>query len=410
VNEYNAQGERTTRLIQCMIDYLYAPGNFEAVIQKLTEPNIRIVSLTITEGGYLMENRGNFQLQHPSVQADLASPKLPQSAFGIIIEALARRREAGTPAFTIMSCDNLRHNGDQAKRACLAFAKARDAELGGWIEANVSFPNGMVDRITPAMNPQLRAKLNSDTGVADQAPVVSEDFIQWVLEDNFKQGRPEWDAGGVTLTSNVTPYEEAKIRLLNGSHQMLSYPSFLSGLRRVDIALKDPLFYNYLENFLNQDSGPWLTDIPGMELGSYKKKLLERFGNEAIGDQLARLCLDGGSKIPGFLLPTIQANLKAYGRCPRMAFLLASYNHYIHTNKDDNGEVYELKEPNALALLQPIIDSSDPLTFLKNTDLVGNAAEYPEFVKEYLKFVDSIKAHGNRKTLENLDSISAPTH
>jgi len=410
VNELSANGDRNVRLVQCMTEYLYAPGNFEAVLQKLTEPNIRIVSLTITEGGYLMDNRGQFQLSHPSVQADLSNPTQPQSALGIIIEALHRRRVAGTPAFTVMSCDNLRHNGDQAKKATLAFASARDVELGAWIEKNVTFPNGMVDRITPAMNPELRDQLNAKSGVNDQAPVISEDFIQWVLEDNFVNGRPEWATGGVTLTSNVTPYEEAKIRLLNGSHQMLSYPSFLSGLRRVDIALQDPLFSKYIDNFLNQDSGPWLSDIPGMELGGYKKKLMERFGNSAIGDQLARLCLDGGSKIPGFLLPTIQANLKAYGRCPRLAFLLASYNHYIHTNKDDNGDTYELKEPNALALLQPIIESSDPMTFLRNRDLVGDAAEFPEFVKEYLAYGESIKAHGCRKTLENLDQISSPTH
>jgi len=410
VNELNAAGERHTRLVQAMVDYIYAPGNFEALLQKLSEPNVRIVSLTITEGGYLMDNRGQFQLKHPSIVTDLSSPKLPQTAIGIIVEALSRRREAGTPAFTVMSCDNLRHNGDQARKAVLAYAGARDAELAAWIEKNVTFPNGMVDRITPATNPQLRDELNAKSGVNDMAPVVSEDFIQWVLEDKFTNGRPDWAVGGVTVTDNVTPYEEAKIRLLNGSHQMLSYPSFLAGLRRVDIALKDPLFYNFIKNFLNEDSGPWLSDIPGMELGSYKNKLLERFGNEAIGDQLARLCLDGGSKIPGFLLPTIQANLKKYGRCPRLAFLLASYNHYIHTDKDDNGDAYELKEPNAMALLQPIISSSDPLTFLKNTDLVGDAAEFPEFVKEYLAYGESIKKDGARKTLENLDKISAPTH
>jgi len=268
----------------------------------------------------------------------------------------------------------------------------------------------MVDRITPATNPQLRDQLNAKSGVNDQAPVISEDFIQWVLEDNFVNGRPEWATGGVTLTSNVTPYEEAKIRLLNGSHQMLSYPAFLSGHRRVDIALQDSLFNKYIDEFLNKVSGPYLSDIPGMELGAYKKKLLERFGNEAIGDQLARLCLDGGSKIPGFLLPTIQANLKQYGRCPHLAFLLASYNHYIHTTKDDNGDSFELKEPTAMALLQPIIDSSDPMTFLNNTDLVGDAATFPEFVKEYLAYGENIKKEGNKKTLEKLHQISPATN
>jgi mannitol 2-dehydrogenase len=405
VTELTPKGERTTRLVQCMIDYIYAPGNYEAVIQKLTEENIKIVSLTITEGGYLMDNRGNFIKTHPSVVSDLSNPTQPTSAFGIIIEALSRRKSNGTPAFTIMSCDNLRHNGDQAKKACLSFARERDEELSKWIEENVTFPNGMVDRITPATTPQLRTELNAASGVEDKAPVVAEDFIQWVLEDNFKYGRPKWESVGVTLTDNVSPYEEAKIRLLNGSHQMLSYPSFLAGLRRVDIALEDDLFRNYLQKFLNEDSGPHLKSIPGMELDSYKKILLDRFSNKAIGDQLARLCLDGGSKIPGFLLPTIRCNLEKYGRCPRLAYLLATYNRYIHDLKDDQGEAFELREPNAMALLEPIIANSDPMALLNSTDLVGEAATYPEFVKEYLLLGEHIKKDGCRKTLENLDQI-----
>jgi len=339
----------------------------------------------------------------------LENPALPQSAFGIIIEALHRRRAAGQDAFTVMSCDNLRHNGNQARKACLAFAAARDPELAEWIAENVTFPNSMVDRITPAMNSELRESLNERCGINDLAPVISEDFTQWVLEDNFKYGRPEYEAGGVTVTKDVTPYEEAKIRLLNGSHQMLSYPSFLAGFRRVDVALADPLFSNFIKDFLTKDAGPWLHSIPGMELNSYMETLMQRFSNAAIGDQIARLCLDGGSKIPGFLLPTIEANLKKTGTCHRLAYLLACYNHYIHEKKDDNGQDFELKEPNAMALLEPIIASSDPMTLLQSTHLVGDAAQYPKFAEDYLTCCAHVRKHGARTTLENLETLLSST-
>jgi len=407
VNEKSTTGETKTKVIQAMVEYIYAPDNFEAVVSRLFNPSIRIVSLTITEGGYLMNNKGEFLSDHPTVVRDLDNPCLPQSAFGIIIEALRRRRKAGMPGFTIMSCDNLRHNGSQAKKACLAFAKLRDPELAHWIEENVSFPNSMVDRITPAMSPAVRQALNDRSGVDDKAPVIAEDFTQWVLEDNFKYGRPDYEIAGVTVTNDVLPYEEAKIRLLNGSHQMLSYPAFLAGFRRVDVALTDPLLYDYIWSFLNQDAGIWLESIPGMELGSYKDTLMKRFCNAAIGDQLSRLCLDGGSKIPGFLLPTLQANLKQKGTCHRLAFLLACYNHYLHSNVDDLGGKYEIQEPNAMALLKPIIASSDPLELLRCTHLVGNAATYPLFVKDYLACYENVVKSGARATLENLHSILA---
>jgi len=352
-----------------------------------------------------MNNRGEFLLDHPNVVKDLANPTAPQSAIGYIVEALERRRQAGIPAFTVMSCDNLRHNGDQAKKACLTFANARDPKLAKWIEANVTFPNGMVDRITPATDASVRERLANLTGVADCAPVVAEDFIQWVLEDNFKYGRPAYETAGVTLTSDVLPYEEAKIRLLNGSHQMLSYPSFLAGERKVDDALADPLFAGYIRGFLFEDAGKFVADIPQMSMDAYKEALLRRFGNAAISDQLARLCLDGGSKIPGFLLPTLKANLEVKGTCHRLAFFLACYNSYLHTKTDNKGSEFELREPNALAILEPIIASNSPMTLIETTALVGDAATYPQFVKDYLTCFAHVQKEGTYKTLEKLEEI-----
>lgn len=406
VTETSPSGKSKTKVIQSMIEYIYGPDDFGAVVARLMNPDVKIVSLTITEGGYLMDTNGKFIRDHPTVVKDLANPTAPQSAFGIIVEALARRRKAGMDAFTVMSCDNLRHNGNQAKKACLGFASARDPELALWIAENVTFPNGMVDRITPATTPEVMENLNNRSGVNDRAPVISEDFRQWVLEDDFKYGRPEYEIAGVTMTDCVIPYEEAKIRLLNGSHQMLSYPAFLCGFRRVDIALADPMFRNYIREFLDKDAGAWLQSIPGMDLNEYSQILLERFCNPAIGDQLARLCLDGGSKIPGFLLPTIEANCQATGTCHRLAYLLACYNHYIHTKKDDFGQDFELKEPSAMALLQPIIADSDPMALLRCTQLVGDvASRYPQFVCDYLSCYERVRTDGARTTLMNLAAV-----
>jgi len=414
LHEKAPDGATNIRVMQAMVEYIYAPDNYETVVQRLLDPKIKIVSLTITEGGYILNNRGEFIQDHPTVKEDLVNPSLPHSTFGIIIEALSRRRAANQGkdgnAFTIMSCDNLRHNGTQAKTACLSFAKLRDPELAKWIERNVPFPSCMVDRITPAMNPDLRASLNAKSGINDKIPVVSEDFVQWVLEDKFGYGRPPFEKVGVTMTDNVEPYEEAKIRLLNGAHTMVSYPAFLSGHRKVDEALHDPLFKDFLQGFMNEDAGPWLSNLPGMDLDSYKGILLSRFGNAAIGDQLSRLCLDGGSKIPGFLLPTIKANLNKKGTCHRIAYLLACYNHYIHAQKDDNGQTFELREPSTWPILEPIIASKDPLTLLKDTHYVADASDSPQFVKDYLLCYEHIskgikEGGGARKTLENLETI-----
>lgn len=406
VSEFDPKGERKTHVVGAMVDYLYAPDGGKAVLDRLADPVIRIVSLTITEGGYLIDEHGTFQLDDETVVHDLKYPEAPKGVFGFIVGALEKRRTAGVAPFTVMSCDNLRHNGAQAKRAVLAFAKARSPELADWIAREVAFPNAMVDRITPATTPAVRDELNAATGLDDKAPVICEDFIQWVLEDHFPQGRPAWERHGVQIVDDVSPYEDAKIRLLNGSHQMLSYPAFLSGHRRVDVAVKDPLFNTYLTNFLNEDSGTWLKSLPGMDLEPYKKKLMERFSNGSIADQLDRLCLDGGSKIPGFLGPTIRACLEHGKDARRLAFLLAAFDRYVRVGKDDDGETYPLREPNAMRLVQPLIDSGSKDTLIESVDLVGPLpAKDVRFRKQYDVYVDSLERQGVRKTLEQLDTL-----
>ncbi|WNG47068.1 mannitol dehydrogenase family protein [Archangium minus] len=403
VSEMAPDGSHVSRVIECMVEYLYAPENPEAVLAKLSHPDIRIVSLTITEGGYLLDQHGTFNLQNPTVAHDLANPGSPQGVFGFLVGALARRRKAGVKPFTVMSCDNLRHNGAQARRAVVAFAKARDPELAAWIEREVAFPNGMVDRITPATDDVARQKLRELTQVDDAAPVICEDFIQWVLEDDFRNGRPEWDAVGVMFTKDVSPYEEAKIRLLNATHTMLSYPAYLAGLRKVDDALHDPLFFSYLRGFLDHDAGVWLKSLPGLEIPSYKDKLLERFGNRAVGDQLARLCMDGGSKIPGFLLPTVHAILENGRPYHRIAFFLAAYDRYLK-GTDEKGQLHTINEPNARQLLEPVMQSSSPMTLIQLKEVVGSKIPaHQGFVDLYLKLRKQIDEQGVVATLKSLD-------
>jgi mannitol 2-dehydrogenase len=404
VTEMAPDGTHRTHVVEAMVEYLYAPDDPGAVLARLSHPDIRIVSLTITEGGYLLDEQGRFQREHPAVTHDLARPGAPQSVFGYLVEALARRRAANVPPFTVMSCDNLRQNGVQARRALVAFARERDAELAAWIEREVSFPSAMVDRITPATDEAARQKLRALSGVDDAAPVICEDFIQWVLEDDFPGGRPEWEAVGVMLTDDVSPYEEAKIRLLNASHTMLSYPAYLAGHRQVDEALRDPLFVDYLRAFLDQDASPWLRSLPGLDLEAYKETLLRRFANRAVGDQIARLCGDGASKIPGFLLPTVHACLEHGHPYRRLAFLLACYHRYL-TGVDEQGQQYAIFEPNAGHLLDAVRASGAPADLLAVPAIVGTRVPaHPGFVAAYLELRAKLDAQGVVQTLRTLDA------
>jgi mannitol 2-dehydrogenase len=407
LTEMAPDGAAESRVIGALVDYLYAPDGPAAVLARLGDPSIRIVSLTITEGGYLLDEQGRFKLDDPTVVHDLAHPEAPRGAFGFLLGALAQRKRAGVPPFAVLSCDNLRHNGDQARRACLAYARALDPALAAWVDAEVDFPNAMVDRITPATDDARRAALNARTGLDDRAPVVCEDFLQWVLEDKFRHGRPAWHEAGVQLVADVTPYEEAKIRLLNAAHTMLSYPAFLAGHRGVDEALGEPLFHDYLRDFLGRDAAVWLSSLPGLDLEKYQRRLLERFGNRAVADRLDRLCLDGGSKIPGFLAPTLHDCLANGHDARRIAFLLACYHRYLKAGRDDAGQPYPLREPNAMRLLRPILDSDSPLALLESEELVGALpARDPRFVAQYLACRAQLDREGARATLAALPQLS----
>jgi mannitol-1-phosphate/altronate dehydrogenase len=397
------KGEPESAVVGSIVDYVFAPAEPEAALTRLSDPAVRIVTLTITEGGYNMdEATGAFRLDAPDIAHDLADPGRPRTAFGLIVEALARRRAAGTPPFTVLSCDNLRHNGDVARRAVLAFAEAREPALAAWLEANVTFPNGMVDRITPAVLPADVARLNALTGVEDEVPVFAEDYIQWVIEDRFCQGRPALEQVGVQFTDDVGGYEQIKLRMLNATHIMLSYPGQLGGYRFVHEAMADPRILAHLRAFLDRDTIPLLTPPAGVTLARYRDIVLERFANPAINDQLARLTSDSCSKIPVFLGDTIGTCLERGRDHRRLAFLFATFARYLG-GVDDREAAFAPIEPHLTEAERRLVADPDPTAFLRIHTLKGLGLErYPAFVADIARCRGMIAQRGTLATLEAL--------
>jgi mannitol 2-dehydrogenase len=399
----DSQGDWTPKVIGSIVSYLYAPEDPDAVIERMADPATRIVSLTVTEGGYNFHPvTGKFDADNPAVQADLAPGAVPTTTFGLITEALARRRERGIEPFTVMSCDNIQGNGHVAQEVFTAFARLRDPGLGDWVEANVRFPNSMVDRITPATTDEDRAEIRERFGVDDAWPVVCEPFTQWALEDNFNAGRPQFEDVGVQVVPDVEPYELMKLRLLNASHQALCYFGYLAGYRLVHEVAQDPLFANFLLDYMNLEATPTLAPVPGIDLAIYKHQLIERFSNAAVRDTVARLCAESSDRIPKWLLPVVRENLAA-GRDVRLAAaVVASWARYAEA-VDEQGNPIEVVDRLGDQLRNIAADQrSDPLAFVANRDLFGDLVDHPAFTEPYLAALNSLHTSGARATLKAL--------
>ncbi|NUT87265.1 mannitol dehydrogenase family protein [Pseudomonas corrugata] len=402
--ELGDNDDTEVRVIGAINDMLLAEDGAQVLIDKLADPQIRIVSLTITEGGYCIDDsNGEFMAHLPQIQHDLAHPDAPTTVFGFLCAALAKRRAAGTPAFTLMSCDNLPHNGAVTRKALLAFATRHDAELAQWIDHNVSFPNAMVDRITPMTSVAHRLQLHDEHGIDDAWPVVCEPFVQWVLEDKFVNGRPAWEKVGVQFTDDVSPYEEMKIKLLNGSHLALTYLGFLKGYRFVHETMNDPLFVRYIRAYMDLDVTPQLAPVPGIDLGDYKNTLVERFSNQAIADQLERVCSDGSSKFPKFTVPTINRLIADGGETRRAALVVAAWAVYLK-GVDENGVNYTIPDPRA-GFCQALVTDDALVTqrMLEVEEIFGTAIpRSAEFVAAFEWCCNSLREHGVTRTLERV--------
>ncbi|WP_280370209.1 mannitol dehydrogenase family protein [Nocardia wallacei] len=392
-------GTRESRVIGSIIDYRYAPDDPEAVLEVLADPAIRIISLTITEGGYnLRDSDGEFDCDTPAVRRDLSGEHPPATVFGLVTAALARRRERGVPAPTIVSCDNIEGNGRVARRAFTSYAEQVDPALAQWISGNVGFPNSMVDRITPVTTPDVVARLEADTGVHDEWPVIAEPFAAWVLEDDFAAGRPPLDEADVQLVDDVYAYELMKLRLLNAGHQCLCYFAYLAGYRLVHEAVQDELFAEFLDQYLDYEAMPTLPRVPG--LTTFRGALLERFANAHVRDTVARLCADSSDRIPKWLLPVVRDNLAA-GRPVRLAAAtVACWARYAE-GVDEQGAPIEVIDRLADTLIPLARTQRDnPTAFLENRAVFGDLIDQPRFVDAYVTALDSLHRYGARATLE----------
>jgi mannitol 2-dehydrogenase len=401
VIERGAGGDRA-RVVGSIGSFLFAPDDPNVVIEKMAAPGCRIVSLTITEGGYYVnEGTGQFNDAHPDIRHDLEHPHTPTGAFGYLAEALDRRRQRGLAPFTVMSCDNLQGNGDVARRMFLAFAERRDAGLKRWIAENGAFPNGMVDRITPATTDAHRALVRDSFGIIDGWPVVCEPFKQWVIEDRFPLGRPAWERVGAQMVSDVHPYEMMKIRLLNASHQALCYIGMLLGHQYADETMADGDIRALVERMMNDEVTPLLPPVPGIDLAQYKRTLFERFANPTLRDQLARIGTEGSARIPKFVLPSLLERISRGGPMRALTFTVAAWFRYL-VGTDERGKPLPINDPMSEELQRRArAGGESPKELLGLEKLFGNvlpaSAPFTTYLAEAVK---SLHREGARKALQ----------
>lgn len=394
---------QSSRVIGSIIDFRYAPDDPAGVLDLLADPAIRIVSLTITEGGYNFDQvTGEFDWSSADIAADLDRLDSPHTVFGFVTEALRRRRAMGIPAFTVLSCDNIQGNGHLAKKMFVSFASRVDAEFAKWMESTVAFPNTMVDRITPMTAPDDIAATESVTGLADHWPVVAETFFQWVVEDHFPAGRPPLERAGVQLVEDVEPYELMKLRLLNASHQGLTYFGHLMGYRLVHDAVNDPLIQTLLRRYMAEEAQATLRPVPGVDLAQYQDTLIVRFTNAEVRDTIARLCAESSDRIPKWLVPLIRERIQMGLGVPLSAAIVASWARYAE-GVDEQGNAIEVVD-NLKDELVPLARSyaDNPLAFVQNTKLFGDLATMEAFREPYLWALESLHTRGAKATLEDL--------
>ncbi len=382
------------RVIGSITDYLLAANDIEPLAARIAHPDTRIVSMTITEGGYPVDEASGGFMAPP---ADALPP-----TFEALARALGRRRDAGLGGLTVQSCDNVMGNGDTAKAATLGVCAMVEPGLESWVERNVAFPNSMVDRITPQTSDADREFLATEYGLVDRWPVVAEPFIQWVIEDAFAHGRPPYEDAGALVTHDVRPYEILKLRILNAGHSTTTYMAALIGHVYIHEILADPLLAQFLRRFHDDEVTPSLPPVPGIDVEDYKRVVAERFANPEVRDQVARVCLDGTSKFPKFLVPTIESQLDKRGPIRLSALALAGWCQYL-LGRDDQGRQITLSADPRLDEAVEFARASliKPAAFLGFDDVFGSRLPAdPRFVSAFVEALDSIRQEGTCRTLE----------
>ncbi|KRA98378.1 mannitol dehydrogenase [Devosia sp. Root685] len=383
-----------------MVDYL-KPGDSAAVIAQLTDPAIRIVSLTITEGGYYIDPASQkFDPTHPDIAYDAAHFDAPKTAFGLILAGLVKRRDAGLKPFTVMSCDNIPGNGHVTENAVAGLAALIDPALAAWVKSSVAFPNGMVDRITPATSEREKNLLAENFGIDDAWPVFCENFKQWVLEDNFPAGRPALEKVGVQFVPDVAPYEHMKIRILNGGHATIAYPAGLMDIHFVHEAMEHPLVAAFLKKVETEEIIPVVPPVPDTDLNDYLALCEKRFANPKIGDTIRRLALDGSNRQPKFIIPTALDRVNGNSLLTGLALVSALWCRYCY-GTTDSGAVIEPNDPNWDRLTaQAKKAKGNPSAWLELSDIYGDLAKAPSFITAFSKSLNSLWSIGTKATLE----------
>ena len=373
----------TLRQVEAITDVLVAPEDPRAVLDVLTQPEIRIVSLTVTEKGYCHNPRnGSLRTDHPDIAHDIATNDAPRTALGFLVLALSRRREAGIPPFTVLCCDNLPANGAMLRQLVTELAGQRDsagfsAGLANWIETHVAFPSTMVDRITPATTAADLEDFATISGSYDSALVIHEPFRQWVIEDDFPQGRPAWHLAGAQMVADVERHELMKIRCLNGTHSALAYLGYLAGHETISDAVADTAFKRLCERLWQDEILPTVPQPEGEDLPAYCAALMSRYCNPAIQHRTWQIAMDGSQKLPQRILGTLRDNL-ASGRMPRgLCLVIASWIRYV-AGTDEAGQPIDVRDPMAdhLKLAATSADSVKALLSIEaifGPDLAGNA-------------------------------------
>lgn len=396
--------EESVSVIGSLADVVFAGDGTEGLLARMDDPAIRIVSLTVSENGYCL-NPATRELdpEHPMIRADLAAPRRPRSAIGVIVEAYRRRKAAGFGAFTAMTCDNIQNNGHVLRGAVLSLARMRDARLADWIEAQGAFPDTMVDRITPVTRPDQVAHLERTYGLRDRWPVFAERFTQWVIEDRFAAGRPEWEAVGAQFVPDVAPYEMMKLRLLNGSHLAIAALGRLMGHGFVHEVMADPRMRAYMAALMDRETGPTLGPVPGIDLGDYKRTLIARFANPAIEDTVERINTDAPINL---LVMPIEASLAIGGEVELLALALAAWMRRLR-GRDDRGAAIEIRHPLAALLKEKAAEGgADPMPLLSIGPLFGALAGQQRFVEALRRWLGTLYDTGASAALDR--ALRAP--
>lgn len=387
-----------------MIGYVPVAEDNAPLIAHMAEPNIRIVSLTVTEGGYYQNADGGFDESHTDILQDSYTPHTPKTAFGAMVEALRRRREDGTGPFTCQSCDNLQGNGEILRQTVVGLARLSDPDLAGWIDTNCTFPNSMVDCIVPATGPAELA-LVRDLGIADNAPVTHENFRQWVIEDRFCAGRPDWNQVGATFTDDVHAYEAMKIRILNGGHQVIANPGEILSVQTIAGCMQHPLIHALFRKVETEEIAPHVHPVPGMTASAYIDLIEQRFSNPEIHDTTRRVAFDGSSRHTGFNLPVVRDALNSDAPVDGLALVEALWARMCEGTRED-GSVIEPNDPHWHDLQTAAKAAKDrPRAWLEQRRWYGDLADQPRFADAFDRWLRMIWADGAEAALKAYASL-----